>query len=216
MEMHSMGLHDEYVLGFMYQKLQVQKEPFFSTMYNISTHYPNDLPVGFKDSYPAINKTAPMKSMAYYDQCLQQFFNKASQLPWFNNTVFIFCSDHWATPRRDNVNIDVVESFRIPIFIYDPSARKKSVVNNMVSQLDIMNSILYYAGYTGDITSYGINLIDTITNSNRVVFTKTNTSIYQAINNQFVLGFDAAEGNPLYCYDYRNDKGRNVNLLKQL
>lgn len=213
-EKHSMGLHDEYVLNFMEQKMENQQQPFFNVMYNISTHYPNDLPAGFKDLYPSVNRTPPMKSMAYYDQCLQQFFNKAKQQPWFNNTVFIFCSDHWATPRRDSVSIDVVESFRIPIFIYEASNETRSVINSPVSQLDIMNTILFYSDYTNNIRSYGYNLMDT-TNKNRTVFTKTNTSIYQAINNQFVLGFDATEGKPLYCYNYKTDKQKENDLLKQ-
>jgi len=215
MEKHTMGLHDEYVLHFMQEKLRRQQEPFFSLFYNISTHYPNDLPKNFKDLYPAVNTTPPMKSMAYYDQCLQQFFDTAQQQKWFDNSVFIFCSDHWATPRRDSISIDAVESFRIPVFIYDPQNEQGRIITNTVSQLDIMNTILYYAGYVEKINSYGFNLMDTAFNPNRTVFTKTNSSIYQAINHHFVLGFDAAEGQPVYCYDYTNDRKREINLLQK-
>lgn len=215
MEKHTMGLHDEYVLQFMQEKLRRQQEPFFSLFYNISTHYPNDLSKNFQDLYPGVNTTPPMKSMAYYDQCLHHFFSAAQQQKWFGNSVFIFCSDHWATPRRDSVFIDAVESFRIPVFIYDPQNEQGSTITNTVSQLDIMNTILYYAGYDEKIRSYGFNLMNTALDPNRTVFTKTNSSIYQAINNHYVLGFDAAEGQPVYCYDYINDRKREINLLQK-
>ena len=215
MENHSLGLHDEYVLNFMQQKLRNSKEPFFATQYNISTHYPNDLPATFTSSFAA-NKTPPMKTMQYYNDCLEKFFKEASSQAWYKNSVFIFCSDHWAQPGTDNMKMDVVESFRIPVFIYEPGHEKKQRISALVSQLDIMNTVLYFAGAKGSIISYGENLKDSLPQENRPVFSKINSTIYEAINQQYVLGFNAIEGKPTYCYNYRNDAEKKSNLLLQV
>lgn len=215
MEKHTMGLHDEYVLGFMEKKLNNMPQPFFTAQYNISTHYPNDLPTTFKDRYPEKNTTPQMKSMQYYNDCLQQFFTQAAAQSWYKNTVFIFCSDHWAQPHNEEIAIDAVESFRIPLFIYDPSDEKKELISSPVSQLDVMNTILYYGGCKDSITSYGISLKDPLPNAYRTVFTKTNSAIYHAINEKYVLGFDAMQGNAVYCFEYKTDAERKNDLLKK-
>ncbi|RYY45841.1 MAG: LTA synthase family protein [Chitinophagaceae bacterium] len=211
---HTMGLHDEYMIELMQEKLKTTPAPFFTTLYNISTHYPNDLTPTFRQQTSSLPLSAPAKSMLYYDQCLSNFFSWAATQPWYSNTVFIFCSDHWARPDDSVTTDDVVNSFRIPIFIFDPSINKKSVQHNLVSQLDIMNTVLSYSGSTDSITSYGKSLLEQ-PDTTRTIFTKVNNGVYQAINSRYVLGFDADAGRALYCFDYIADAKRERNLLSR-
>jgi phosphoglycerol transferase MdoB-like AlkP superfamily enzyme len=182
-----------------------------AVQYNISTHYPNDVPANFKKKYAAANITPPMLSMQYYDASLQSFFAKAQQESWFKNSVFIFCSDHWAQPHEKVINIDKIDALRIPIFIYDPSKETGTRISTPVSQLDILNTVLFYGGYQQPFISYGKNLL--AADSNRVVFAKLNSSIYQAINRQYVLGFDASSGKAMYLYDYIADPNKQQNKI---
>ena len=213
MEKHTMGLHDEYVLGFMQDKLKNMEQPFFVTQYNISTHYPNNLTTGFAKRVSGLKATPAEKSMLYYDWCMQQFFAAARHQPWFNNTIFIFCSDHWATPDNTTAQQDVVNSFRIPILIFDPIQNEKVEVEQNVSQLDILNTVLAAAGDGQPFVSYGNSLFETGA-VNRTVFCKANNSIYQAINDSIVLGFDADLSRAVYAYKYRTDSLRTNNLLQ--
>jgi phosphoglycerol transferase MdoB-like AlkP superfamily enzyme len=212
LEKHSMGLHDEYVLNFMQGKMQEMEEPFFVTQYNVSTHYPNDLPTAFAKRMNGEQLSPAMKSMIYYDECLQQFFKSARAQHWYNNTVFVFVSDHWATPADPNITPHLLNSFRIPVIVFDPSVNQKEQVDNNISQLDIMNGILAYAGDEHPFTSYGESLTASL--KNRTVFTKTNNAVYQAINDHLVLGFDAELGRSVYGYDYKKDPGLQMDLLK--
>ncbi|RYD74420.1 MAG: alkaline phosphatase family protein, partial [Sphingobacteriales bacterium] len=214
MEKHSMGLHDEYVLNFMQQKLAQQRQPFFATQYNISTHYPNELPKAYQEKFKHIKIPAALKTMMYYDDCLARFFKQASSTAWYNNTVFIFCSDHWASPVSQKIKNNMVNSFRIPIIIFDPSQNKKQVIDNTVSQLDIMNTLLSYTGMQASFISYGYALTDSLLN-NRTVYTKINNSIYQGINNNYVVGFNSDEGKAIYAYEYKKDPDFKNNLLEQ-
>lgn len=213
MESLTMGLDDKYVLDFMGNKISEMSQPFFAINYNTSTHYPNDLPKGYKEKYPQQNFSDQMKTMNYYNESLETFFNKAKGQSWYNNTVFIFCSDHWAYPDSKNVSADIVQSFHIPIFIYDPADPKKKIINNTVSQLDILNTILCIAGTKEPYVSYGNNLLESGNVQNRVVFSKENTNLYHAMDSSYVLGFNPVTNKPEFCYNYKTDPERKNNLV---
>ena len=213
MESLTMGLEDKYVLDFMENKVNEMNQPFFAINYNTSTHYPNDLPKGYKEKYPQQNFSDQMKTMSYYNECLETFFNKAKKQSWYDNTVFIFCSDHWAYPDSKNVSADIVQSFHIPIFIYDPANPQQKIVNKTVSQFDILNTILCIAGTKESYISYGNNLLESGNVQNRIVFSKENTNLYHAMDSSYVLGFNPVTGKPEFCYNYKTDLERKNNLV---
>ena len=214
LEQHSMGLHDEYVLQFMQQKTEALKPPFFVTNFNISTHVPNDLPTHYLKENPAPAKTEQMKSMQYYSDCLSKFFAEAKTKAWYGNSIFIFVSDHWMYPDMKNQKNDVLQNFRIPLFIFDPQNPQGKRIPHTVSQLDIVNTLLYYSNNNEEFVSYGKNLITAQEDSNRIVYAKENNIIYQAFNRNHVLGFDAVRGEPVFCYNYLQDSLKENNLVK--
>jgi phosphoglycerol transferase MdoB-like AlkP superfamily enzyme len=213
MEKHTMGLHDEYVLHFMQDKIDRLPAPFFAINFNISTHFPNDLPAHFKEKYPLINRTPHMKTMSYYNECLAAFFKHAVQQPWYKNSVFIFCSDHWMNPDFNNFKNDVEKNFRIALFIFDPQKNIQAIVHTPVSQLDVVNTILNSGNYKKEFISYGDDLLQMPPDSNRVVFAKENNVLYEAFDSSYVLGFNVIQGKPEFCYNYLEDKKRTNNLI---
>ncbi len=209
--MHSMGLQDGEVLPFFKQKINEQTGPFFAINYNISTHYPYDIPKNFTSKLPS-DYTDPMKSMAYYDYSLGQFFESAQKENWFANTVFIFCSDHWLVPNDKKVNFNAVSGYRIPIIIYDASANKRETVSQPVSQFDIMGTVLGLAGYQDSIISYGGNLLDN-KSLNNFSFSKPSNAVYQVTDSAFVLGYNIFTDKVEYLYNYKKDVLLKENLL---
>jgi len=213
MESLTMGLDDKYVLDFMGNKINAMARPFFAINYNTSTHYPNELPKGYKEKYPEQNFSDQMKTMGYYNECLEKFFDNAKKQSWYSNTIFIFCSDHWMYPDTKPIAADIVQSFHIPIFIYDPAKPKQRIVNDLVSQLDILNTIFYIAGVKDNFISYGNNLLDSTLDQNRVVFSKENTNLYHVMDSSYVLGFSPVTGKAEFCYNYKTDPERSNNLI---
>ncbi|HEY5408947.1 MAG TPA: LTA synthase family protein [Ginsengibacter sp.] len=213
MEKHTMGLHDEYVMHFMQDKIDQLRPPFFAVNFNISTHFPNDLPSHFKEKYPLINRTPHMKTMSYYNECLSAFFKHASQQSWYKNSVFIFCSDHWMNPDFNNFKNDVEKNFRIGLFIFDPQKSVQTIIHTPVSQLDVVNTILHFGNYRKEFISYGDDLLQMSADSNRVVFAKENNVLYEAFDSSYVLGFNVIQGKPEFCYNYLEDKKRANNLI---
>ena len=183
-----MGVHDEYVLDFMQKKITETQQPFFAVNYNVSTHYPNELPKSYHEKFPEKNFSDAMKSMNYYNESLQKFFKSAESQPWFKNTIFIFCSDHWNFPDFNNLTYNNIDGFHIPIMIYNPADETKKTVSRIVSQLDIMNTILFYTQHQDNFISYGNNLIDS--NAKQIAFSRESNVLYQAIDSSYVVGFN--------------------------
>ena len=138
---------------------------------------------------------------------------EAAKQNWYSNSVFIFCADHWAQPDIKNIKVDAVNSFRIPVFIFEPGREQKVRISTPVSQLDIVNTILHFSNFQDSMISYGINLTDTLLQPNRIVYNKISNAVYQAINDEYVLGFDAIEGKALYYYAYKKDPEKKNNLI---
>ena len=212
MEKHTMGLHDEYVLHYMQGKVDAMQQPFLAVNFNISTHFPNDLPSHRKDRYPDINRTPHMQTMNYYSDCLADFFKHASRQSWYKNTVFIFCSDHWMYPNFHDLANDVEGNFRIALFVYDPEKKSQTIVRTPVSQLNVINTMLDLGDYQQPFISYGEDLLELPPDSNRIVFAKENNVLYEAFDSSYVLGFNVVLGKPEFFYDYIRDHQRKLNL----
>ncbi len=207
---HSMGLQDEQVLNFFYQKINQQQSPFFAVHYNISTHFPYDIPETFSKGCPAAY-TAPMKAMQYYDHSLQQFFTKAGKESWFRNTTFIFCSDHWLFPQGKLGPYTAASAYHIPIIIYNPSEPIQKNNGTLSSQFDIAATILAIAGYKDSVITYGSNLLDS-NSHNSFVFSRVNNSLYQVADSSYILGFNTTNNKTEFLYNYKNDTHLSHNL----
>lgn len=88
-----LGIHDEYAFPFFLSELNQQKQPFFSSIFTVSTHSPYDMNMKEVHKWPAYEKN--YVNAAYYsDACFRKFFADARKQPWYHNTLFIFISDH--------------------------------------------------------------------------------------------------------------------------
>ena len=208
---HSMGLQDEVVLPFFGKKITEVQKPFLAIHYNISTHYPYDLPKTYSKKFPG-NYTTPMKSMQYYDDCLGAFFNQAKKESWFKETIFIFCSDHWLVPDDNKVDFNAVTGYRVPIILFDPEKNKQEIRNEVVGQFDVMGTILAAAGYPGSVNSYGGNLWDSAS-LRGFAFSKAGSSLYQVVDSSYVLGYNLTSNRVEYLYNYKADKLLKTNLV---
>jgi phosphoglycerol transferase MdoB-like AlkP superfamily enzyme len=212
--LHTMGMQDEYVLDFFHKKIGETKQPFLAINYNVSTHYPYDIPESYGKQLPA-NYTKSMKAMSYYDNSLDSFFIKSKKESWFNNTVFIFCPDHWMFPNEHSEVLNNRSSFHIPIIIYDPSSNEKKVNAQLASQFDVLGTILGIAGNKENYISYGNNLLSS-KNMTNTVFTKMSNHLYQAIDSTYVLGYNNVTEKPEYLYDFNVDEGLKINLINTI
>lgn len=88
-----LGVHDQYVLQKYAGDLKKMPQPFFSTVFTLSSHspydYPGDRPI---DWIKTENKF--INSVHYTDSCLGSFFDEMKASAVWDSTLFFIMSDH--------------------------------------------------------------------------------------------------------------------------
>ncbi|MEG0499747.1 MAG: LTA synthase family protein [Rikenellaceae bacterium] len=151
------GIWDHKFLPFALSKMNELKEPFFNTLFTLSSHHPFLIPPGFENKYPK-GKEPIDETIAYSDDALRAFFAQAKKEKWYNNTLFIFTADHGS--GADNEKWKTAPySHRVPLFLYTPNGLIPSAkIEKVVGQVDIMPTLLSMMHYEKSFFSYGENM----------------------------------------------------------
>jgi phosphoglycerol transferase MdoB-like AlkP superfamily enzyme len=201
------GIYDEEFMQFFCNKLSSFKQPFFSSLFTISSHNPYRIPDKYKGKFPKGN-TKIQESIGYTDFSLRQFFKTAKKQSWYNNTLFVFSSDHTSSGGDQAKDRTILGRFRIPILFFDPSEPKLVGVNeNNFQQIDIMPSILDYLNIKTDMVSFGKSYKS---KNNFVVY--CNQGTYYYIQGDYYLAF--ANNQSIGLYNWKKDILLKNNLLK--
>jgi phosphoglycerol transferase MdoB-like AlkP superfamily enzyme len=86
------GVPDDYLYSYTIERLNKidSTQPFFATLLTCSNHDPYILPAYFKSEI----KEKDLMGVNYADWAIGKFLKEAQSTKWFNNTMFIFVSDH--------------------------------------------------------------------------------------------------------------------------
>lgn len=154
------GIWDEPFLQWMKKKMDGFSQPFFASVFTLSSHSPFRVPDSYQNKFP---KKFPdgvaceiCETAAYTDFALQQFFEQAKASPWFDRTVFIITADHTFKSMRSEGESELAQ-YRIPLWIYAPGFDLNRVDEAMVTQqVDVLPTILDLAGVArGEINFLG-------------------------------------------------------------
>ena len=202
----SWGIWDEEFLGFTADKLRTFKEPFLASIFTISSHHPFKIPKKYHNTFK--EGSLPIhKSVQYTDYALKQFFKKASQMPWFDNSIFIITADHCnqtILPEYQNS----LGAFAVPIIFYQPSQSALAKIDSTVTQqIDILPLLLRKLNYSGDFVSFGS---DSQNDSIPFAVNYINQT-WQLITDPYFLQYRAGKSVGLYLY--KTDKLLKNNLL---
>lgn len=200
------GIFDEEFLQFFSSKLTEFKEPFFSTLFTVSSHNPYIIPERYKGKFPK-GTTKIHESIAYSDFALKRFFETASQTDWYKNTLFVIVADHTSAEPTENKFKTNVGKFRIPILFFDPSNPSLAGINpKNLQQIDVMPSVLDYLNIETKMITYGKSYQS---ENDFVVYYLDN--IYHYISGDFYLAFDGKKS--LALYNFKTDELLKTNLI---
>lgn len=110
-----LGIHDQFTLGYMLSDISTMKQPFFASLFTLSTHSPWDQPFE-KPLTWGDNEREYINAAYYTDHCLGEFFRAAAQQTWYANTLFILVADHSHNSYR-NWHPYTKEYHRIPLLL---------------------------------------------------------------------------------------------------
>ena len=131
-------------------------KPFFAHVMTVSNHRPFTYPAG-KIRIPNDSKTRA-GGVLYTDYALGQFLPEASKQPWFDNTIFLITADHCASSAgRTEIPL---HKYHIPALIFAPGFVAPQQIEGIVSQIDLMPTLLSLLNMDYDSHFYGRSIFD--------------------------------------------------------
>ena len=203
------GIWDHKFFQFMDKTLSQKKQPFFATVFSVSSHAPFQVPEEYKSKFKEGN--VPLhKCIRYTDYSLKKFFKEASKEKWFSNTLFVFTGDHSNQIYYDEY-FKTLNKTAIPIMFYMPGNSKfKGENKDWAQHIDIYPTILDILGYNKPFRSWGRSLLNTQKVKPFVVNYLNNQ--YQCMYGNYICTFD---GEKVTGYYYKTDRNYTRNLIKE-
>lgn len=134
------GVHDEHVFERLLTDLDSAKGLFFKFFFTLSSHEPFEIPA--QPKFPGKHEQDQFLSSVFYaDSCLGDFFEKAKQRDWYQNTLFVLIADHGHRLPGNNP-IYASEKFRIPMLWLGGVVDTVGVVDKTASQFDLAATLL--------------------------------------------------------------------------
>ncbi len=153
------GVHDHILLNKFFKDINIEQQPFFYTLFTLSSHEPYDVPIAPK--FAGNDELTKFKNSMYYtDEAIGNFIRQAKQQPWWKNTLIVMVADHGhRLPGEDEVFAP--NKFKIPLILSGGALRHvKSINNNIASQTDIATTILQQMNISTINYKWGKNLLD--------------------------------------------------------
>jgi len=200
------GIFDEDFLQFYAAKLTSFKQPFFSSIFTISSHNPYTIPAKYKGKFPK-GSNEIQESIAYTDFALCNFFKAVKKEDWYNNTLFVITADHTSSSGTRKIDRTNIGKFKIPILFFDPSNPEFNTADEKnFQQIDIMPSILDYLNIKTELISFGKSYKS---EQNFVVYYLQGT--YHCIIDDYYLAF--ANNRSIGLYNWKKDVLLEHNLI---
>lgn len=180
-----LGLSDKSFLSQAVNKIQMQKQPFYTFMITLTSHSPFSIPsdqitIKLPDYLKGTKTGGFIESIHYTDDMIGRFMEALDEKGLLDNTVVVIYGDHEGLHKFFNEDVqgikDIPDSWknndrRIPLIIYSKGSTGKEIKVNG-GQVDFLPTISYLMGideskYSN--TALGRNLLNT--NKDYVVLT---------------------------------------------
>jgi phosphoglycerol transferase MdoB-like AlkP superfamily enzyme len=112
-------------------------KPFLNHLMTTSNHRPFTYPDGVIDIPSHTTRAGGIK---YCDFAIGEFIQKASEKPWFKNTIFVIVADHCAG-SAGQAELPFME-YQIPFMIYNPGLVRPQQIGKLCSQIDVAPTLL--------------------------------------------------------------------------
>lgn len=199
------GIWDEPFFQFYANEMSAMEEPFFTTIFSLSSHHPFKIPEQYEGAFP--KGTMPIhQCVGYTDNALRQFFKTASKQKWFKNTLFVITADHNTICHYDKYKNNA-GAFAIPLIFFSPGSELKGADSSVAQQTDIMPTVLHHLKYSKPFIAFGNNLL---ADDNRFAINFWSEN-YQLITDSLAIHFDGKKFSGLF--DFRTDPGLKNNIL---
>jgi len=143
------GVYDNHYLNYFLNNLDSYKEPFFTSLFTLSSHQPYSIPPLYRNKFPKGNLDIH-ESIGFVDFALKEFFDQAKDKPWYKNTLFIITADHTQKLESSEFNNEIGR-YRVPLIFFHPEHDLSSYKSKRLTHhADILPSTLDFLGIDFD------------------------------------------------------------------
>lgn len=192
------GIWDEEFMQYMGEVLSEARQPFFSTMFTLSSHHPFVVPERYAGRLPE-GLTANHKCVAYVDGAFRRFFDRFGDEEWFRNTVFVFVADHVSSEKFSEEFRHSPDDYRIFGFIYAPESSLFGEHRTPVSQIDLMPTLLGLLGNREPYFAFGRDIFNEHADTPFAI--NYDNNMFQAVTESYLVRFDEHEVRGVYSVD---------------
>jgi phosphoglycerol transferase MdoB-like AlkP superfamily enzyme len=156
-----LGIHDEFMFRLLPEELSRNKQPFFTTLFTLSSHSPYDFPMEHSIQWPLLEKDF-VNSVAYTDRGIGEFFALARKERWYNNTLFILMADHSHNSYR-NHELQSFPYHKIPLLLCGPALADSlhgKKFEKISGNTDLTSTLLHQLGMPADAYPWSKNLLN--------------------------------------------------------
>lgn len=171
------GISDLALLKEAVGVLSSSPTPFITFVQTAGFHRPYTIPADNENFPPMPNPSAEalrhygfesaeeFQSLRFSDWALRRFFDRASQEPWFDNTIFAIFGDHGLTQPSTNMSPGYLaaglQAWHTPLLLYSPSGLiPAGVVDTPHTQLDVFPTLAALAGLDFLTNTLGRDMLD--------------------------------------------------------
>jgi phosphoglycerol transferase MdoB-like AlkP superfamily enzyme len=190
----SWGIWDEEFMQYFASTIDTFSTPFMAALFTLSSHHPFSLPEKYEKRF--LKSNIPQeRCIQYMDYSLKRFFEKASAMPWYKNTLFIITADHVSVNQRPEFKNEI-GYFSVPIIFFKPGSNMigTDTITN-AQQIDIMPTVLNYLGYNKEYFAFGKDIFNKV--EKNYAFNFLNDS-YRLFFDDKLLVFNGKETNSLF------------------
>jgi len=153
----SWGIWDHHMLDYTKRMLDTIQKPFFTSYFTLNPHHPFIIPEPWNTTFLQDKKHPVLRSLKYIDSSLKQFFTKAKNSSWYDNTLFVITADHIGPIT--SIFHTKADDYHVPLILFHPSHPDfKGLDHKVVSQIDIMPSVLDLLKYPKPFFSIGSSI----------------------------------------------------------
>lgn len=194
------GVQDDYLFEFAVNKLtetSKNKAPFFASILTISNHPPYIVP----DRFKSISDNPQEQVVAFADDAIARFMERAKKEEWYNNTVFVLLADHGKIVGTPTYDMPLSYN-HIPLIIYSPMfADAPKTYSQLGGQVDVSPTILGLLGYSYTNNTLGVDLLKTM----RPYMYYTSDDMMGCLSDKYLYIYNPAN-RAEWLYDYKNNK----------
>ena len=193
------AIWDEEFLQYYGRTMSTMAEPFMTAVFTASSHHPFKVPERYEGVFPQGDQPL-QQCIAYSDHALKRFFDYAKTQAWYDHTLFVLTADHTNQLSQPEFT-NALGQYRVPIVFFCPAQLPAEMRSDVISQTDIMPSVLRFVGYNKPFFAFGEDALTKPKTHNYAVC--YNNPVFQIMSDSLLLQFDGEQVTALY--NYRTD-----------